>query len=466
MIAKMIEKFNIWQKRWIVGIEKPFKSANARSRLVIAGSGSLIVGRIISMGFSMLLVGMIARYFSRSEFGLFAVLTSIVTLTGGLDFGLGNGLRDKLAALHVTNKSDDKEDRQYFFSTVYSLSMLTLIIIIGLALFGMFIPWQKVFNINDYSIAQNSKLGLPIITIIIILNVPLLVSSAGFFAYQMVNWFGLLNLLPNLFALCLVLIAITLHLGFYICMIAYFLGYTLAALLMMLIFIRIRRWPPIWIRYYEIIRCIRSIAGISVKFWLQAIFAGVAFSLGTYIVSQVLGLEAAGDFSLIQRLFLVLISIHLAAITPMWSALTQAKANGDWRWAKSTVKRMVLFSVVGVGLASLLLVVLYRPLIFWWTGKYIDNLPLVLAMATLKVLYAYGSAYSMAFNGFGMLRFPLIAGALIAVATVPINVFLGHKMGSVGIMIGQSLLLIPGVIISPLLINSEINRNLTIKDSI
>ena len=423
----------------------------------------MLVGRVISMGFSFAIVGMLARYFSGVEFGLYAVLTSVMILQNNLDFGLGNGLRDKLATL-AGNQSLDSTARHYFLTTLYVLSLLAFVLVGALGLSTLFLPWQQVFNLTDTSLATAGKWGLPLIASLIVMNVPLSLSTAGFLAYQLAYWKGSLDLLSPVCGLAFVAVAIFVRLPFYPVTAAYFLGFTVANLVSLIVFMQIRHWSLGWIDPRKILVSVQEMARISIIFWYQGILAAISVYLGTLITSQVQGLDAAGDFNVLQRLFFLIVSFHLATIIPFWSAFTQAQAVGDWTWAKVSLNRMVLFSVGGVGTASLLIVFLYRPLVFLWTGKTIDNLPLVLAMAAWTLLYAWTAAYSMALNGFRILKIPLVLGTLVAATTVPLNSYLGWQMGPVGIMLGQSLLLIPGVIIGPILSNYWINAHLSKSD--
>src|SRR3990172_4377740 len=98
--------------------------ADSRTKNAIAGSGAMMLARLVTMVASYLLVAILARYLSRSEFGLYAVLTSYMALTGGLDFGFGNGLRNKLVVLGCLENGGDTQARQYFLSALYALSLL------------------------------------------------------------------------------------------------------------------------------------------------------------------------------------------------------------------------------------------------------------------------------------------------------------------------------------------------------
>jgi len=433
--------------------------ANGRTWNAIAGSGAMILARLVTSVASYLLVAILARYLSRSDFGLYAILTSYMTLTGGLDFGVGNGLRNKLAALGGW-ETEDTQARQYFLSALYVFSLLVGLIIVGLALFSPVLPWDSMLNISDSRLIAEGAWSLPVIISLVLVSVPLSLADGGFFAYQKSYWKAILDLLPNLLSLLFVIVATVFRLSLYPVMIAYFTGIVLAALLKMGAFLRLRQWLLTWISPAMLWSHVRELAGSSVWFWLLSMLAAVTVNTSTLAASQVLGLETAGDFNVVQRLFFFLLTFHIAAVTPFWSAFTHAQALGDWRWAKSALNRMVLVSVGSVAVASSLLLLLYQPLIFWWTGKQINDAGFVVMMAIWTVAYAWTSSYSICLSGFSLVRPQVILGFLSALLIFPLTFFFGHAWGAMGVMVAYVLVILPGAVANPVLCYIYIERKM------
>ncbi|GEM_PF-2746000 len=435
-------------------------SQNIRLRNAVAGSGAMVGGRILGMVANFLMLGMITRYFSREEFGLYAVLTSFMALSGSLDFGVSNGLRNKLAAW-AGDASKDQTARQYFFSTLYTLLFLVVLVGILLTTLSPIIPWTSVFNIADLRLATQGVCWLAVIANLILLLIPLQLYSAGFFAYQSSFWNAPFDALPKLGALIFVSLAIALRAPFYVVTSVFFGSFTLSGLAGLIVFQRSRGWRLVQIGRNELVACIRDLAGLGLQFWLLSMLSAIGMYSNTYITSQVLGLDAAGDFNVVQRLFFLLIGFHLSIITPFWSAFTDAQAAGDWPWARSAMRRLAWASVALMTGGCLVMVAFYRPLLWIWTGKQIDNTGLVVMMAIWTIMYVWNSTYSIVLNGFGLLRGQLVLGVLTNILVVPISICLGRQMGVVGIMVAFVFLSVPATILYPLMCRAAIDQKLT-----
>ena len=74
---------------------------NTRAERIRVGSLSLLGSTGVTLLVGVLMAGILARYFSPEEFGLWAILMSLNgILINGFDFGFGNALRNKLAQLY------------------------------------------------------------------------------------------------------------------------------------------------------------------------------------------------------------------------------------------------------------------------------------------------------------------------------------------------------------------------------
>ena len=101
----------------------------------------------LSVLISLLYVPVTLNYLNPTRYGIWMTLTSIVTWMGIFDIGLGNGLRNKLAAALAIG---DNEKARKYVSTAYA--MLFLIVICVLVLFyiaNYWINWSLVLNTSE-----------------------------------------------------------------------------------------------------------------------------------------------------------------------------------------------------------------------------------------------------------------------------------------------------------------------------
>ena len=86
--------------------------SNRRNQKILIGSISLTASTTILLGVGLILAGLMARFFSAPEFGLWSILMSLNgIMIMGLDLGSGNTLRNKLVQLYGHNILAEREKR-------------------------------------------------------------------------------------------------------------------------------------------------------------------------------------------------------------------------------------------------------------------------------------------------------------------------------------------------------------------
>lgn len=81
--------------------------SHIRTKRIWVGSISLLGSTGVTLLVRVLMAGILARYFSPEEFGMWAILMSLNRiLLNGFDFGFGNALRNKSAIDPATAGAD------------------------------------------------------------------------------------------------------------------------------------------------------------------------------------------------------------------------------------------------------------------------------------------------------------------------------------------------------------------------
>ena len=100
------------------------------------------------------MTGVLARYFSAEEFGLWSILISLNgVLLSGFDFGFGNALRNKMAQLYAYRF--DEESKTYFFSIFYWFVFSSILLTLIFYSVKPFIPWEILFKTQNHIIIEN-----------------------------------------------------------------------------------------------------------------------------------------------------------------------------------------------------------------------------------------------------------------------------------------------------------------------
>ena len=428
-----------------------FLRLDNRTNKAAVGSVSILVGRFFSLLIGLVLTGVIARYFSAEEFGLWGILTFLIGLIPVLDGGIGLALRNKLSVLYSYNKDVNcKESETYFYSAFYVYIYLTIILVIFLYIVGYIIPWGTLFNTNDIQIIENGSFSFILSLIILLISLPFAVSTAGFYSYQETHWNSFFDLTKSILAILLVSFLIIYHAGFVVIVSFFSIAMLVPVIIAFFVFIKKRDWKFRFVNVKITLIKIKELMPKSIQFGLMQLSSALMFSVQVLIVGKVVGLKEAGEYALVQKLFLILNVVHFAVLTPLWSAYTESIASKDIIWVKKALTYSIVFTVLLFSVGSTCLYFFAKPIIFMWTGKIITNTLLYVVMGIWVFTTGWVSCYSVFLNGIEQLKMQTILIVPSAILYIPLANFLGVKFGVFGVCLAGTIVLIPLAISNPI----------------
>ncbi|WP_221091164.1 lipopolysaccharide biosynthesis protein [Deinococcus aquaedulcis] len=420
---------------------------------------ALLASRILGMVISFVSIGFLARHLNAAHFGLWTLMATFVSFAGNFDLGLGQGLRNQLALLSSTSTDSAAEQRRLFSAVFTALLLFALSLSALVIALVPQVPWEHILGINAPELFMPARWAITMVIILMLLNLPLNLYSAGFMAYQEVWQKSLIDLLQ---VALLLLFAVTAYASLPI---APFIGsyygvYNMAAILGLAAFLILRRWRLTLLPWAQIKAMVSSIAGSSVSFWVLGVSAILLFSTDPIIVSRVAGLEEGGRFSVYQRLFIMLITLHFTVLNPLWSAYTHALGAGDWPWIARAVRRSVLLTAALCVAGSTVMILFGDLLVQLWTGvQGTERLHLALLSLWISI-YAWINCYSVVLNGLGYVRGQALITAAAAALHIALSVFLGHRMGVPGVLIGAIVSILPIALYATFKVNAVVRRHL------
>lgn len=171
-----------------------------------------------------------------------------------------------------------------------------------------------------------------------------------------------------------------------------------------------------WLRRASLGRArVRALLGQGGLFFGLQLAAALAFQSDAIVISQLLGPAAYGEFSVVQRFFLLLGSGLTAAIAGLWPAFGDALIRGDQAWARRTLLNAWLWTGGLATGAVVVLVGLIEPLA--WHILHLVIAPgaaLLLTLAAWTVVEALGHVSGACMNGARLLRVQLLFGGATA----------------------------------------------------
>jgi O-antigen/teichoic acid export membrane protein len=411
--------------------------------------------------FNLLLVRLTLDYLGKTEYGVWLTLSSILTWFNYLDFGLGNGLRNKLAEAFA---KDDLHSAKIYVSTTYAVfsSIILLIIIIFIAIFR-FIDWLEIFKAPVY--LENELNTLVLLSVIFfltqfvlrlltfIINADQKTALNGFFSFS-------INLLTVLLVYLLLKIASPsiLLLG---------AGSTFIPVVVFIFasFIFFNRKYKNISPSFKAVRLsnLKDLLGLGTQFFIIQISSLIIFTTDNLIITQLFGPADVTIYNIAFKYFNYIPIIFFMVLTPMWSAYTEAYVKDDFNWIKNAVKK-----ILKVWLLLCILVIIMIFAANWiydvWLNSQIKvPLELTILMGLFAIVSNWNNIFAYFINGVGKIRLQLYTSVIVGIINIPLSIYFAKNlnMGISGVIAATCVCVGVGAVWAPIQYYKIVNKKAT-----
>ncbi len=403
---------------------------------LVYGSVALMAARLVSIVAGLATVSIVVRALDGTAFGFWSALVSLTTLTAGLDLGIGSAVRNRISTLRATGDEDGARDAfgaALIVVTLVSAALAGLLLVAAAA--AQASGWTEwpgeqhravaaaVVLLGAFQVGNLGQLAL------YAREQPLLVAGL-----EVARW------LITVPALLLVAFAD----GGLLAMTAtYFVALALSVAAAFPILLTDRRWrrpPPGPARAWRIAR--RDVwAGAG--FAALQIVATLVYQTDVLIAAQLTSLATTGDFALVQRLYLVPLSLLFAAVTPLWARTASEVARGNHRWARTLAERAAGAATGVLALCGGAAVVLGPWAVKVWTGRDVHDRWLYAGFAAWLVVAGWVAVLSVILNGMSRI-WPQVRWLTVAVAMKLLVATLAvERVGVAALAWGAAISLLP-----------------------
>lgn len=351
------------------------------------------------------------RYFENREvLGVWYTMLSLLTWILSFDFGIGNGLRNKLVGAIVRK---DNDEIQTYVSSSYIV--LAIVVIIGIALGVAVAPlmdWNAFFNISPSIVTHQTLVNVIIVSFItVMLQFFFRLITFILYALQKSALNNFIALITSASQLLYVLFAPS---------------STIKANLEMLSFVNLLcvNLPLIFATIYVFRNELKGAAptfrkfdrkaGMSIMvlggmfFWNQIMYMIITGSNSLFI-SYFISPEKVIDYQVYYRLFSVAGMLFTLALTPMWSAITKAFEENDKQWINKYFKILNRLVVVLILLEFLLIPFLQIIFDIWLQNDTIlVNYTSAIVFAIFGSVFIYQTVLSTFACGLGKMKLQLV----------------------------------------------------------
>lgn len=394
---------------------------------------------------SLMLLPIMLRYLGAERFGIWVTMFGVASWVLFFDFGLGNGLRNKLA---LCIDESDGNSPAIWISTAYIAALgISLLVIIGAMIGFHFVSWQKVFN-TDVVAEEELKFSTIIMLGAFLLNFTLMLVVQVFHAFGQSNVAAFHQFLSNGLALLLVFVMKFFGNGELISLAwGYSFALVSASIVLNLRFFYQRNMLLPRLTNFNFIY-LKSLLSLGGQFFIIQIAVLIVFSTDKIIIAQLFGPSFVAPYELVLRVFSILLLLSSLFLTPLWSAYTRAYARNDYIWLKVT-----LYKSHGLLALILMFALIFKvwghEIIFFWTRTPINiTQDLLDAMFYYTIIRVWCDLYAYFLNGVGALGSQVWVASMQALLNIPLALVLAQHYGAVGVVYATSLsLLLPAVVL-------------------
>ena len=427
------------------------KNSSERSLTGVVVKSSAI--SFVAKGFTLMagLVTMPIVYNSldKYQFGVYATLTSIISWVDLFDFGITQGLRNRLT--EARTDGNIKEARKYISTSYVLMSLIAITLFITYALCSRFINWQVILNAKELDRGLLDSLAFWVLGLFLLRFVASVINKI-YYAFQKSYLVDVTQLIGKIVYL-IALLALSNSHRITLFNVALIQSSISAAvpLLAALYFFLISEYkyrPSIALVDFKVTG---SIMGLGWQFFVISIALLIIHSGNNLLISQFVDPASVPAYSLSYQLFSYVLLVYTIIITPLWSAYTEAWRKGDKAWILKTTGRIRKIFFLFVGCCAL--VVIFTPWIFkLWIGDKADvPIGMAAAVAIMILLDMWIRIYDFFINGVGRIRVQMIVNIIMACINIPLayvfSVVCGF--GAIGVVFASIISYGVSAIVSP-----------------
>ena len=348
----------------------------------------------------------ISYFNDNSILGVWYTMLSVMTWFLNFDLGVGNGIRNNLVKALTVN---DRVEARY---TISSGLLATALITLTLSAVGVvvisFADLNSLYNIGgDVISAKVLYISSLLVFSAIMLRFLLTSVSSIFYSLQMSAVNNFLALCVSTLQLIYILLAhfdnpetalINVSLAY---MVVSNLPVAIAGVVIFMTKLKDCR-PSLKFIDKQHINLVLKIGGI---FFICQILYMLITNTNEALITNLFGPEYTTEYTFYYKVTSLISMFVTLAMTPVWSVVTKAMVEKNWKWVKSLVDKIKLIGVIVIALEFLIIPFLQLFLDIWLGESSIEVDPMIaLAFACFGSTFVYSSMLSTIVCGLARMK--------------------------------------------------------------
>jgi len=371
-------------------------------------------------------------YLGEARFGVWATISSLTAILMIFDFGIGNSMVSRVAALAA--QSEWATLRKLIISGLSVLGLIGILLGAALVSLAAYAPISWLYKGAAPALLEEARGALIVFGVLFGLSIPLQAVhriyaglQEGYISHCAMSFTGILSLLalplmPRLHAGIAGLLLIT-----------YGLQIGSGLILMVALHRRFKLALPRFSEFRE--SKVRDLVASGGLFFVLQVTGVIGWDMDAVLLSAMVGPASAATYSVVQRMFMLVTGPLSMINAPLWGGYADAYARGDFRFIRKTLQHSMsltfLFATLGVAVLWLL-----RAPISHLLTKGVLQPPesFILIFGVWTVVAVVGDALAMYLNGLHILKPQIVAAVCFLTVALILKLNLVTHYGLNGII--------------------------------
>lgn len=434
-----------------------FRSQDERTRNANKNTIWMFLFKGLSMLITLMYAPLLIDQMTRTNYGIWLTLSSLVGWFSFMDIGLGNGLRNYLAKAIA---EDDTRGMKSLVATAYAtMSAIAGVVISAVLCSFWFINWSKLLNAP---LEMNSELTILAIIAVVcfFLNFVLRLLNSILLAVQKPAYSSYLGLACHAAAFLIVLALSQTGRQYPLLVYGSIISIIpVAGLFFYTIFLFNTKLSYLKFSVGDVkYSSIKPLFNLGFRFFLIQLTAVLLFQANNLIIAHVSGPEYVADYNIAYQYLNVLCMFYNIVLVPVWSSSTDAYYRGDYEWIRRTLKNLKKLWLLCL-FGGMCMVALAPYVYKIWLGGLIH---VDFKILWLVLIYVYVSmlcgAYCGIINGIGKIKLQFYITVAESLVHIPLAILLGLWLGIYGVLISMCLVTIVNAFWEPIQIHRLLNN--------
>lgn len=433
--------------------DERISSDKSLTGVVVKSSAISFVAKALTVLASLVTMPIVYNSLDKYQFGVYATLTSIISWIDMFDFGITQGLRNRLTEARADG--DIQKARKYISTSYVLLFLIALTLFVVYCCCYKVLNWQTILNAEELERGLLDKLAFLVFSCFLVRFVASVINKI-YFAFQKAYLVDVTQLIGKILYLIVLIVLSHTH-GITLLNVAVLQSGLAAIIPIFAAFVFFVYSEKDYRPSFKLVdfHVTGHIMGLGWQFFVISLALLVIHSGNNLLISQFVDPSSVPAYSLSYQLFSYVLLAYTIIITPLWSAYTEAWRKGNMDWIKQTmnrIKKIYLLFAIGC-----VVVVVLTPFIFRiWIGEKAD-IPIVMAaaVALMILLDMWIRIYDFFINGVGKIRVQMIVNIIMACLNIPLAYVFSVTcdMGALGVVLASIISYSVSAIVSPIQAN-------------